>query len=53
MAAKKTKKKPEKIPHEEVRTKEHPKYEEDPVLKGKSKYKEEEEVADEEEIDEL
>jgi len=46
---KKGKKKMEKIPHEEVKTKEHPKYEEKPVLKGKSKYEEEEEVTDEEE----
>jgi len=43
MAKKKntSKKKMEKIPHEEVKSKEHPKYEEEPVSKEKFKYEEE------------
>lgn len=40
--AKKKKKVEEKIPHEEVKTKEHPKYEEEPVIKEKTHYEEEE-----------
>ena len=49
MAAKKEKKKqkkPEKIPHEEIRTNEHTKYEEEPVIEDKTSY-------DEEDVEEL
>ena len=34
------KKKPEKIPHEEVKTEEHSKYEEEPIMAERSKYDE-------------
>jgi len=34
-------KKMEKIPHEDVKSKEHPKYEEEPEVKEKCKYDEE------------
>ena len=34
------KKKPERIPHEEVKTEEHSKYEEEPIMVERSKYDE-------------
>ena len=48
MAKKKniSKKKMEKIPHEEVKSREHPKYEEEPVAEERFKYEEEVEEID-------
>jgi len=41
MAKKPHKKKMEKVPHEEVRSREHSKYEEEPVMTERTKYDEE------------
>ena len=39
-------KKPQKIPHEEVKAKEHPKYEEEPVVEKKTSFDEDVEEID-------